>query len=187
MERPSPLRRLWNKLSGKHENENADGTIITRHGRKIIPFRVTVTGRGGVRNNIVAFMSQPRVRELQRQMAPLLKTRAGDKLLLDDATGDFYLQSERDDLGAERVRPLGQIDMAVEEPLFKSAAQQVMMRKLFGDARPDNPIVLDERTGNVYPANDPKAVRGQVRLGPGVAGPAASGRTAQKRRKGFDL
>lgn len=186
MEKPSRLRRLWNKLSGKNENENADGTITTKHGNHIIPHRVFVSDRGGISNNMAAFMSQPRVRELKQLMAPLLKTRRGDIFLLDEETGDFYLQSDVKKQGAENAKPLGQIDMAVELPLFKHASQMVMMKKMFGDASYDNPIVLDERTGNVYPKNDPKNIRGQVKLGPSVAGPAASG-GHQKRRKGFDL
>jgi len=179
MQKPSYLRRLWSKLSGKPENENADGTVTTRHGNKIIPHRVFVSGRGGLRNNMSEFMSQPRVRELKGLMAPLLKSGAGDMLLLDEKTGDFYLQSEVKKLGADRARPLGQIDMAVELPLFKHAGQMVMMKKMFGDASYGNPIVLDERTGHVYPAHDPKAVRGRVKLGQRVAGPAA-GRDAKK-------
>lgn len=186
MNKPSYLRRLWNALSGKDENENADGTITTKHGNHIIPHRVFVSGRGGVRNNMGEFMSQPRVRELKALMAPLLKTAAGDIFLLNEETGDFYLQSDVKKLGADKAQPLGQIDMAVELPLFKHAGQMVMMRKMFGDASHDNPIVLDERTGNVYPKNDPKDIRGQVKLGPSVAGPAASGGD-RKRRKGFDL
>ena len=186
MEKPSYLRRLWNKLSGKNENENADGTITTKHGNRIIPHRVFVSGGGGLRNNMGEFMSQPRVRALKTLMAPLLETGAGDIFLLNEETGDFYLQSDVKKRGADKAQPLGQIDMAVELPLFKHAAQMVKMRKMFGDASHDNPIVLDERTGNVYPKNDPKDIRGQVKLGPGVAGPAASGRGRQ-RNKGFDL
>lgn len=186
MEKPSYLRRLWNKLSGKNENENADGTITTKHGNRIIPHRVFLSGGGGLRNNMGEFMSQPRVRALKTLMAPLLETGAGDIFLLNEETGDFYLQSDVKKRGADKAQPLGQIDMDVELPLFKHASQMVMMRKMFGDASHDNPIVLDERTGNVYPKNDPKDIRGQVKLGPGVAGPAASGRGRQ-RNKGFDL
>lgn len=186
MQKPSSLRRLWNKLTGRNENENADGTITTKHGNHIIPHRVFVSDRGGIRNNMAEFMSQPRVRELKQLMAPLLETRAGDKFLLDEETGDFYLQSEVKKYGAEKAQPLGQIDMAVELPLFKHAGQMVMMQKMFGDASYDNPVVLDERTGNVYPKNDPKDVRGRIKLGPSVAGPGASGGAA-KSRKGFDL
>lgn len=186
MEKPSYLRRLWNRLSGKPANENADGTITTKHGNRIIPHRVFVTGGGGLRNNMSEFMSQPRVHALKQLMAPLLKTGAGDKFLLDEDTGDFYLQSDVKKYGAGNARPLGQIDMDAELPLFKHAGQMMMMRKMFGDASHDNPIVLEEGTGKVYPANDPKDVRGHVKLGPQVAGPAAGG-ARQKKRKGFGL
>ncbi len=186
MEKPSYLRRLWNKVSGKDENENADGTITTKHGHQIIPHRVFISDRGGLRNNIPEFMSQPRMRELKQLMQPILKTKAGDIFLLDEETGDFYLKSDVNQKGADRAVPLGQIDMAYELPLFKMAGQLVMMQKMFGDARPDNPIVLEEGTGKVYPAHDPKDVRGHVKLGPSVAGSAASG-ASKKRRKGFDL
>lgn len=186
MEKPSRLRKFWNALSGKNPDENADGTITTKHGNKIIPYRVEVTGRGGLRANVAEFMSQPRVREIRQQMAPLLKTKPGDKFLLDEETGDFYLQSDVEKQGAENTNPLGQIDMAHELSLFKHAGQMIMMKKMFGDASHDNPIVLEEGTGKVYPKNDPKDVRGHVKLGPTVEGPAASG-ASRKKRKGFDL
>lgn len=185
MEKPSRLRKIWNAFCGKDPDENADGTITTKHGNKIIPHRVEVTGRGGLRANVAEFMSQPRVRELKQQMAPVLKTKAGDLFLLNEETGDFYLKSDVARLGAGQAKPLGQIDMKHELPLFKHASQMVMMKKMFGDASYDNPIVLDERTGAVYPKNDPKAVRGHVNLGPTVEGPAAQ--PAKKKRKGFDL
>lgn len=188
MEKPSLWRRLRDafSLKGVHSNVNADGTITTKHGNKIIQHRVTVSDRGGLRANVVEFMTQPRVHELRQQMTPILKTKAGDKFLLDEETGDFYLQSDVDKLGAENAKPLGQIDMRYELPLFNHAGQMTMMNKMFGDARPDNPIVLEEGTGKVYPKNDPKDVRGHVKLGPTVEGPAASG-ASRKKRKGFDL
>ena len=42
------------------------------------------------------------------------------------------------------------------------------MKYLFGDCNPSNPIILDESTGRVYPANAPEKTCGFVKLEPTV-------------------
>lgn len=193
--KPSALRRFWNALSGRGPGiddaleapaDIAENTrtrvlrkqakydftrattyphkVLTKHGRAIIPYRVTASGHG-IASNVFEFGAQPRVRELSAQMAPLLKSRRDDGLMLDESSGRFYLKSDIDAHGVKPERALGEIDMKTEIMLFNHAAQMTAMRRMFGDARPDNPIVLEEGTGKVYPKNNPDDVRGHVQLG----------------------
>lgn len=154
------LKNFWSRVAG-------DGTQTTKHGHNIIPRNVTLDGRG-MRSNIVEFMFQPRAIELMKQMAPLLTSPVDDKFILHPETGAFYLDSDVRQNGIGDAKILGQIDIDMEERLFKVAAQNVMMKKLFGDASHANPIVLDESTGRVYPRNNPDQTRGHVNLGPKV-------------------
>jgi hypothetical protein len=162
------LRDILNALTGHDPRRNADGTMTTKHGNRIIPYQVTVTPDGGLHANVVRFRFQPRVRELMQQMAPLLEASYGETLLLHPETGDFYLRGDVERNGIGKATALGQIDMDLEESLFRAAAETTAMKKMFGDARHDNPIVLDERTGRVYAENRPEETRGHVSLGPTV-------------------
>jgi len=69
-DKPSGLKKLWNILSGKHPLENPDGTVTTRHGRRIIPYRITVSPQGAVGSNLPDVLAQPRMKELIAQMQP---------------------------------------------------------------------------------------------------------------------
>lgn len=189
---PSALRRMWTSLFGPSADEinaapedmsqstrdylrgrqakydfNKATTyphkVLTSHDRAIIPYRVTADGRG-LHSNLIEFASQPRVRELYQQMQPLLTARRDDILMLDDSSGRFYLKSELDKCGADKAKPLGEIDLKTERMLFSHAAQNIGMKRLFGGASYDNPIVMDE-SGKVYPKNNPSDVRGHLRLG----------------------
>lgn len=128
--------------------------VLTAHNRVITPYKVWIYGRGGVKTNILEFSSQPRVIELKRQMAPVEK--GAGPLMLDEQNGRFYL-------GSDRHRPLGEIDLKTERMLFSEAAR---FTYFFGDARPDNPLCLDEGTGAVYTQKNPANIRGHVKLGP---------------------
>lgn len=150
--------------------------VLTSHGRSITPYRIEVTDRGSIRSNLIEFATQPRVRELAAQMKPLLKAKPDDGLMLDEGTGRFYLKSQLERYGVEKAEALGEIDMKTEIMLFKHAAQNVAMQRLFGDASPRNPIVLDEATGKVYPKNNPKELRGTVKLGAPVINEPRPGR-----------
>lgn len=192
---PSTLRRIWTSLFGPGADEinaapedmsqstrdylrtrqakydfNKATTyphkVLTRHDRAIIPYRVTANGHS-LQSNLIEFASQPRVRELYQQMQPLLSSTRDDVLILDDTTGRFYLKSALDKCGADKARPLGEIDLKTERMLFNHAAQNIAMKRLFGGASHDNPIVMDE-SGKVYPKNNPSDVRGHVRLGQSV-------------------
>ncbi len=157
-------------MRGHDVRENADRTITTRDGKYITPYRVEIDSRGGSHANIIEFMSQPRVRELQDQMKPLLSSPPGDQILFDRETGDIFLKSDLDKNGREKVTVLGTADPDVEETLVRHAAMMVGMQKLFGDASHDNPIVV-EPDGTVHAQNSTE-VRGKVNLGPEVRGPA---------------
>jgi hypothetical protein len=116
-DKPSGLKILWNILSGKHPLENPDGTVTTRHGRRIIPYRITVNHQGAVGSNLPDVLAQPRMKELIAQMQPLAESRtAKDKFALDETTGDFFLQSDVRKYGAAKAKPLGQIDVAKIAP-----------------------------------------------------------------------
>ena len=189
---PSTLRRIWTSLFGpgadqinaapedmtqstrdylrkrqaKYDFNKATSyphKVLTSHDRAIIPYRVMADGRG-LHSNLVEFASQPRVRELYQQMQPLLSSARDDILMLDDTSGRFYLKSALDKCGADKAQPLGEIDLKTERMLFHHAAQNIGMKRLFGGASHDNPIVMDE-SGKVYPKNNPADVRGHVRLG----------------------
>lgn len=167
-ERLKKLRDILNALTGFDPRRNADGTMTTKHGNRIIPYKVTVTHNGAMHANVVEFQFQPRVRELQKQMAPLLAADHQERLVLDPETGNFYLNGDIERNGIAKATVLGQIDLDLEKDLFKAAAQAVGMEKLFHGASYDNPIVLDEGTGRVYPQSNPDETRGYVNLGPTV-------------------
>ena len=166
------IRKLFNLLRGQHPDTNDDGTVTTRFGDRIVPYEVTMTPKGCLRANVLAFMSQPRHRELVSLMRSI-DWKAGDKPSLDRATGFFYSTRDLEKRGVSGTKPLGRIDVALEEDIFRSAAQLNRMDALFGDASHDNPICLDESTGRVYPANRPSETRGFVKLSGTVQGPAA--------------
>ena len=166
-EKLKKLRDILAAAVGIDPRRNSDGTMTTRHGNRIIPYQVTAKP-GGLHANVIEFQFQPRVRELQRQMQPLLDAPYGETLVLHPETGNFYLRSDVEKNGIDKAAALGQIDMELEESLFKAAAQWVSMGKLFGGASYDNPIVLDEGTGRVYAKNKPEETRGHVNLGPTV-------------------
>jgi len=168
-EKLKKLRDILNALTGYDPRRNADGTMTTKHGNRIIPYKITVTHNGGMHANVVEFMFQPRVRELEKQMAPLLAADHRERLVLDPDTGNFYLNGDIERNGIAKATPLGQIDLDLEQDLFRAAAQAVGMEKLFHGASHDNPIVLDEGTGRVYPQNNPDETRGYVKLGETVS------------------
>jgi hypothetical protein len=163
MKQPSILRRMWNTLCGKNPRENSDGSITTRFGDNIIlpNFRFRP---GGAESNQTAVMTQPRVRQLMEQLSPLRHAPAGERVHLDDNSGCFYLASAWEKQGAA-AQPLGQIDITLEKPLLHSAAEQVILQRMFGDARHDNPITITGN-GTVYPKNNPSDYRGHVRINP---------------------
>lgn len=192
---PSALRRIWTSLFGpgadqinaapedmtqstrdylrkrqaKYDFNKATSyphKVLTSHGRAIVPYRVFASGRG-LHSNLAEFASQPRVRELYQQMQPLLSSARDDMLMLDDTSGRFYLKSALEKWGTDRAQPLGEIDLKTERMLFNHAAQNIGMKRLFGGASHDHPIVMDE-SGKVYPKNNPSDVRGYVRLGSAV-------------------
>lgn len=163
------LRTVWNLVRGRDVRENADRTITTRDGRRITPYRVDVSPGGVLHTNVLAFHTQPRMRELREQMKPLLASPPGDRILFDKATGEFFLKSDLDTQGREKVRVLGTADPDLEESLVRHAATVTGMNKLFGDASHDNPIVV-EPDGTVHAQNS-DVVRGRVNLGPEVSGP----------------
>ncbi len=185
-EKLKKLREIWNKLTGFDPRRNADGTMTTKHGNRIIPYKVTVTHNGGMHANVAEFMFQPRVRELEKQMAPLLAAGHQERLVLDPETGNFYLNSDIERNGIAKATALGQIDLDLEKDLFKAAAQAVGMEKLFHGASHDNPIVLDEGTGRVYPQNNPDETRGFCEAGTDCHqhGPAAR---EKKRHSGLSF
>lgn len=170
-DKPSLLRQAWNLLRGHDRLENKDGTLTTKFGARIVPYRITVSRTGlSLRANVDAFCFQPRAFELQEQMKPLLTAQPGDSIVLDDRSGKFYLQSALTRDGG-RAHPLGQIDLALEKLLFEHAKRMIVMRKLFGDASPDNPIVVDDN-GRIYAKNKPAETRGQAHFGQTIENPA---------------
>lgn len=161
-DRPSGLKRLWNILSGKHPLENPDGTVTTRHGRRIIPYRIAVNHQGAVGSNLPEVLAQPRMKELVAQMQPLAESRAAkDKFVLDETTGDFFLQSDVRKYGAAKAKPLGQIDVAIEKDLFILAAEEIFLRRSFGPPAPRKGPLHDDMTGKTRPRQLPPPARGK--------------------------
>jgi hypothetical protein len=165
----STLRMIWNFVLDRDLRENADRTITTRDGKRVTPYRVEVNPNGVARTNIAEFHSQPRMRELREQMKPLLTSPPGDRILFDKKTGAFFLKSDLDRQGREKVTILGTADPDVEEKLVRHAATVTGMNKMFGDASPANPIVV-EPDGTVHAQNSTD-VRGKVNFGPEVRPP----------------
>ncbi len=129
--------------------------VLTAHNHVITPYRIRISPRGGVSVNMPEFLSQPRMATLKAQMAPAEK---GGLLLLDEASGRFYLNTDPQN-------PLGKIDIKTEKTLFQTAAQAARVKYLFGDASHENPVCLDMATGAVTAKDNPADVRGHVRLG----------------------
>ena len=55
--------------------ENSDGTVTTKHGRKIIKEKKWVSGRGALHSNLDKYMNQPRMMEFKK----LVKGKIGMK------------------------------------------------------------------------------------------------------------
>ncbi len=104
-----------------------DGTILTKHGRSILPMRVHVSPGGGLRIHS-GYYSQPRVRELMKQLAPLLNNSAGDSVFLNEETGDFSLMSDKGKI-------LGQIDVLWESRMLSFAKDQILAQKIVAQHR----------------------------------------------------
>src|SRR6218665_323100 len=145
---PSRLQKLWNFLAGRLPHENRDGTVTTRHGLRIIPYRLTATRGGAVCTNLPEFLAQPRVQELYLQMQAIVGTPPRNKFVLDETTGDFFLKSDIQQHGARRAKPLGQIDVETEKALFVHAGEMAMRDYHFG-LNPQAPrrSILDAMTG----------------------------------------
>lgn len=139
--KPSLLRQAWNLLRGRDRLENKDGTLTTKFGARIVPYRITVSRNGlSMSANVHEFCFQPRAYELQEQMKPLLTARPGATIALDERSGKFFLQSTLDGDGMVCRIALGQIDPALEKSLFERARQMTIMRRISGNASPDNPV-----------------------------------------------
>lgn len=154
-DKPSRLKRLWNMLGGKHPLENNDGTVTTRHGRHIIPYKMTVKNNGAIDSNLPDVLAQPRMTELLAQMRPMLGAPAGDKFMLDETTGDFYLKSDIQKNGVDKAKPLGQIDVGTEKTLFSLAAEEILQERAFGPRAPQSPTLHDGMTGTAHPRRLP--------------------------------
>lgn len=154
-DKPSRLKRMWNIVSGKHPLENNDGTVTTRHGRYIVPYKIHVKPNGAIDSNLPDVLAQPRMAELMAQMAPLLKTAPGDKFVLDETTGDFYLKSDIEQNGVAKAKPLGQIDIAAEKDLFILAAEEILNTRAFGPRTAAPPPLHDGLTGKAQPRRLP--------------------------------
>lgn len=103
------------------EKLQADGTIRTKHGRDIFPYSISVRTfepRGWRMDADMRFYTQPRMGELAKQIAPLRSSPMGDKLHLNEETGDFYLHSDVIKNGIANATILGQIDIDVERDLL---------------------------------------------------------------------
>jgi hypothetical protein len=114
-------------------------------------------------------VGQKRRIELTRQLQQI--SFRDDKPLLDRRTGTFYRQSDVTAHGITAATPLGRIDVAVEEGIFKVAVDIAKFGQLFHGAGHANPIVLDDGTGRVYPANNPSETCGYLKPGPTVDSP----------------
>lgn len=166
------IKKIWHSVTGRDPRLNDDGTMTTKHGNKIIPYKVEVTRRGGISCNVAQFMFQPRVREI-RDLVSAVDYSQGQSVILDTDSGDFYLKNEgQSEESIRQTDPLGQIDVELEEGIFRKALELHKMQQLFGDCSPENPIVLDERSGRVYAQNEPEKTRGHVKLGPPVHNPS---------------
>jgi hypothetical protein len=166
------IKAIWHKVIGRDPRLNDDGTITTKHGNRIIPYKIGGGPNGGLASNLGAFMFQPRVQEIKAQIDHVNYAK-GQSVIIDSESGDFYIKNLHDSEEIIRKRPpLGQIDVELEEGLFRQALQQHKMHQLFGDCSPENPIVLDERNGRVYAKNNPEKTRGYVNTGKTVHNPS---------------
>lgn len=165
------LKKIWHRVTGRDPRLNDDGTMTTKHGNRIIPYQVKVSRRGGLSANVAEFMFQPRVGEIKKQVE-CVDYSQGQTIILDKDSGDFYLKNANEsDIDVRAKTPLGQIDVELEESIFRKALELHKMNQLFGDCSPENPVVLDQTNGRVYPANNPSETRGYVGLGPEVHNP----------------
>lgn len=128
---PSPLGPLrksdlefldqLKKICPDSKTLQADGTRRTKHGRDIFPYSISVRTfepRGWRMDADMRFFTQPRMGELAKQIAPLRSSPMGDKIHLNEETGDFYLHSDVLKNGIANATILGQIDVAVERDLL---------------------------------------------------------------------
>lgn len=153
-----------------YEARGADsGTVVTKHGREIIPYKISIhkysLGSPAVAySNLGDFLGQPRALELKEQMKALLTSPSGDRFVLHPDSGDFYLASDIDCVGIERATALGQIDIALEEKLFKLVGERILASKIFNGVSAENPICMDS-SGRLYRASNPEETLDRVKLG----------------------
>ena len=118
------------------KNLEPDGTVKTKHGRNIIPYRIEVRVEpfmGWHMSADLSYYRQPRMVELAAQIAPLRSSPKGDRLHLNEETGDFYLQSDVDKNGLAHATILGQIDVRYERDMLKIQEDRILIPKsVFG-------------------------------------------------------
>lgn len=171
------LKKIWHAITGYDPRLNEDGTITTKHGHRIIPFKVQ--HRPGLfYNNAAEHMNQPRVKDIRNTVTSVNYTQ-GQTVVLDKDSGNYYLKNaDESDSDVTDRQPLGQIDLELEQKIFETALMLHKMKQLFGDCSRENPVCVDD-SGKVYPKNNPEDIRGHVNIGPTVYG---SGGTKPRRR-----
>lgn len=130
------LRSMWNKITGRDTRDprlNDDGTITTKHGHRIFPPSGTVeyTLSGAIHFKAdVRYKFQPRIQDLKQQFSAA-NYALGQSVVLDVETGHFYLKNKGDSEECIRSRePLGQIDVELEEGIFRYALTMHKMKPL---------------------------------------------------------
>lgn len=114
----------------------ADGTIRTKHGRNIFPYRVSVNCSdpmlGWSMSADMRYYTQPRMIELAEQIRPLRTSPQNDHIHINEETGDFYLHSDVQKNGIENATLLGQIDVALERDMLKWQESRIRTPKMVG-------------------------------------------------------
>ena len=147
------------KILDRIKETSSGAPITTKLGDTIIPYHVCLIKDFTLSSNLLEFQGQPRVQEIRQILEKNIDYKNGDTPALD-GEGHFYSKNTN--------TKLGQIDPEVELDIFKEAATQAYIAGQFGDISPENPMILNQESGELYIKNNPEDKRGIVKLGPEI-------------------
>ncbi|MCP4355104.1 MAG: hypothetical protein GY793_05635 [Proteobacteria bacterium] len=133
-EKQPEVIRILNLASKIKLKRTIKTTNTNKFGQKIVLKQYSTPHKKGIARNLRDFIDQPRMKELINQMLPLLDQPDGESISLDEETGNFYLQSEFNEKGANKASPLGQVDLPLEKTLFNQAEKSTFWNRLSRNA-----------------------------------------------------
>lgn len=124
--KPTPkIIKFFNLIFRGGVNKNADGTVTTKFGHRIIPLKETKS-TGMIRSNIAAYLNQPRAHAISKMLTPLYNAaNKREAAVVIHKTGEIFLASD-----TQRAKPLGKIDPKVERDLFDKIESDIRMTKI---------------------------------------------------------